>query len=366
MTSDKVRWGILSTAFIARKNWQAIHLSGNGVLVAVASRERSKAERFIRECQAAVPLDPPPRACDSYEALLAAPDIDAVYIPLPTGRREEWVVRAAAAGKHVVCEKPCATTAGRLRGLIAACRQNRVQFMDGVMFRHSGRFERMRAALHEEHVIGQIRRVTSAFSFRAPDNFFTSDIRAQPALEPLGCLGDLGWYCVQFSLWTAGWRQPRAVAGRMLSAHAPAPGAASVPTEFSGELIFDDHLSASFLCSFLADSQQWGHVSGTRGTLRVDDFVLPYAGGQISFETRRENFQAAGCDFRMQPECRKIVVAENGNGAPDAQEVALFRNFGAQVKSGSLNETWPAIALQTQTIIEAARSRPSATACRWH
>src|SRR4051812_24006554 len=110
----KLRWGILSTAQIARKNWSAIHHSGNGTVVAVASRDVARSRNFIAECQAHAPMQATPRALGSYEELLAAKDVDAVYIPLPTGLRKEWVLRAAAAGKHIVCEKPCAVSAADL------------------------------------------------------------------------------------------------------------------------------------------------------------------------------------------------------------------------------------------------------------
>ena len=137
-----VRWGILSTAEIARKNWRAIHNSGNGLVVAVASRDVEKARAFIADCQREAPFTPAPAAFDSYDALLASKDVEAVYLPLPTGLRKEWVLRAAEAGKHVVCEKPCATSLANLREMIDACRKHGVQFMDGVMFVHSARLER--------------------------------------------------------------------------------------------------------------------------------------------------------------------------------------------------------------------------------
>ena len=97
MNERLCRWGILGSAGIARKNWQAIRHSGNGRLVAVASRSREKAAAFIAEGQAQVPHDPVPEAVGGYAELLARPDIGAVYIPLPTGLRKEWVLAAAAA-----------------------------------------------------------------------------------------------------------------------------------------------------------------------------------------------------------------------------------------------------------------------------
>src|SRR5271170_5364629 len=118
---NKLRFGILGTADIARKNWKAIFHSGNCEIVAVASRDVERSRKFIAEGQAQVPFSTTPAAFGSYEELLASPDVDAVYIPLPTGLRKEWVMRAAAAGKHVICEKPCAVSAGDLEEMISAC-----------------------------------------------------------------------------------------------------------------------------------------------------------------------------------------------------------------------------------------------------
>src|SRR5579863_9653475 len=122
-----IRWGILGTAQIARKNWKAIRHSNNGVVAAVASRELERSRRFIAECQAEVPFAAPPQAVGSYAELLASREIDAVYVPLPTGIRKEWVVRAAEAGKHVVCEKPCAINDADLAEMLAVCQRHQVQ-----------------------------------------------------------------------------------------------------------------------------------------------------------------------------------------------------------------------------------------------
>jgi len=138
------RWGILGTANIARKNWQGIRNAPNATLTAVASRELQRARAYVHECQAHVPFDPPPEALGDYERLLAHEQVDAVYVPLPTGVRREWVLRAARAGKHVLCEKPCGINAGEVEEIVRVCRENNVQFMDGVMFMHSGRLDRLR------------------------------------------------------------------------------------------------------------------------------------------------------------------------------------------------------------------------------
>jgi predicted dehydrogenase len=355
MDKPQLRWGILGTSNIARKNWKAIWNSKNGHITVVASRDLQRSQHFIDECQAQAPFGTAPSALGSYEELLAAPDVDAVYMPLPTGIRGEWVKRAAEAGKHVVCEKPCATSVTELVEMLDTCRKNQVQFMDGVMFMHSRRLGRIREVLDDGKTVGPVRRITSAFSFRGEEEFFASNIRTQSDLEPDGCLGDLGWYCIRFALWAMNWTLPRQVIGRVLSEYKHQKSKAPVPTEFSGELFFEDGVSSSFYCSFITENEQWANVSGTRGSLRVPDFVLPFAGTRTSFETIRPVFDVQGCDFDMQPHYRRWVVEECSHSDSTAQESQMFHNFANQVRSGTLNPLWPQIALKTQQVMQACR-----------
>lgn len=353
MTDTKLRWGILSTAQIARKNWSAIRHSGNSTVVAVASRDVEKSRRFIADCQADAPMAAVPQAFGSYEELLVSKDVDAVYIPLPTALRKEWVLRAAAAGKHVVCEKPCGGTVADLREMLAACRQHQVQFIDGVMFMHSARLPKMRAVLNDGTSIGAIKRITSSFSFAAPPDFFAGNIRARSELEPLGCLGDLGWYNIRFALWAMNWQLPRRATGRFLT-ESTAPGSrAAVPSEFSGELFFDDGVTSSFYCSFITANEQTATISGTKGYLRVADFVVPFFGSQAAFEVNNTVLNTRDCDFNMEAHASRVAVSEYGNSHPTAQESNLFRNVAAQVRTGRLNESWLEMALQTQQVMEA-------------
>jgi predicted dehydrogenase len=347
-----VRWGILGAARIARKNWKAIRNSGNGLVTAIASRDPRRGRCLITECQRAAPFDCPPRVFDSYADLLASPEVDAVYLPLPTGLRKEWVLRAAAAGKHVLCEKPCARNATDLRAMLEACRRHRVQFMDGVMFVHSRRFERIRNLLDNGR-IGRNQRLSAHFSFRATESFLRRDIRMRSQLEPQGCLGDLGWYCVRFMLWAMRWQLPRAVAGRILSQRAGVGSAAPVPTGFAAELRFQGGVSAGFYCSFLAENQQVATISGTKGYLTIPDFVLPFRGNRLEFELFNPAFRQAGCDFEMTPHRRRVSVREHGNSHPTAQESRLFRHFNRQIRSGRLNTEWPDSACKTQLVLDA-------------
>ncbi len=353
MAAPLCRWGILGTASIARKNWQAIRNSGNSVLVAVASRDAARARQFIDECQSHVLLNPPPVACGSYEELLRREDVDAVYVPLPTGIRKEWVIRAAEAGKHVLCEKPCAVTSADLRTMLDACRRHRVQFMDGVMFMHSQRLPLMRQALDASEAVGTIRRIVSEFSFLAAEEFLAKNIRVSSELEPLGVLGDLGWYNIRFSLWAMKEQLPEQVTGRILGQHTRGDSRQPVPVEFSGELFFPGNASATFYCSFLTEKQQWAIVSGTRGSLQVADFVLPFFGCESAFEVRNPVFLVRGCDFNMEDHVRRFAVPEYSNSWSSSQEANLIRNFARLVLSGQPDPTWGDLALKTQLVLDA-------------
>jgi predicted dehydrogenase len=221
------------------------------------------------------------------------------------------------------------------------------------MFMHSRRLERIREVLDDGKTLGRIRRITSAFTFRAPEAFFDSNIRARSELEPCGCLGDLGWYCIRFALWAMNWKLPKHVTGHILSEFKHTGSQAVVPTEFSAELFFDGGVSSSFYCSFLTETEQWVILSGERGHLRVPDFVLPFSGAQIGFETGNPVFEAKGCDFEMQPHPRRWESNECSHSHATAQESRLFRHFGEHVQSETLNPLWPEIALKTQTVMQA-------------
>ena len=343
----KLRIGFLSTAGIGKKNWKAIFNSGNCAVAAVASRDVQKSRKFIDDCQHEFPFTETPRAFGSYEELLASPDVDAVYIPLPTGLRKEFVLHAAAAGKHILCEKPCAANVAELEEMLAACRKNSVQFLDGVMFMHSPRMEKVREVLNDAKSIGRIRRISSAFSFYPGEDFFHNNIRTDGALEPAGCLGDLGWYSIRFALWTLHWQLPKAVTGKILSQSSATNGRIPTPTELSGELFFDDGVSVEFYSSFLAAKQQWAFVSGQKGWLRLPDFVHPLNSYEPTFEVN-EKFLTVASDVKCPPNADPMM-----QGHATAQDARMWRNFANQIASEKLNDEWPLWALQTQKVLDA-------------
>lgn len=341
-----LRWGILGAANIARHNWKSIFNSGDAIVTAVAARDRARAEQFVRECEAQFPFAPAPAVLDGYEQVLASRDVDAVYVPLPTAVRKEWVVRAAQAGKHVLCEKPCAPDAAELREMIAACAANHVQFMDGVMFMHSPRLPAIRAVLDQPARVGALRRITSVFCFAGDETKFAENIRVQAGLEPAGCLGDLGWYCLRFSLFAQRWELPANATGRILSVARDGV----TPTQFSGELLWADGVSAGFYCSFVTEHQQWVTVSGSKGTLRVPDFVHPTNSFEPAFEINATT-HAVAAEPGVAVPAHPGALGEFGH--PTAQDTRMFRAFAAQVRSGRLNPEWPEIALKTQLVMDA-------------
>ena len=204
---------------------------------------------------------------------------------------------------------------------------------------------------------GQIRRIVSQFSFGAPPEFFQGNIRAHSGLEPLGCLGDLGWYCIRFTLCVLDGKLPARACGHLLASHGRPDSPAPVPTEFSAELFFPEGVSASLYCSFLAETQQWANVSGTKGFIHVPDFVLPHYGAEVGFEVSNPVFHVTGCDFNMEDHRRRVAVREYSNSAPNSQEANMFRNFAALALSGRADESWGAMVLKTHRCWMPAFSR---------
>lgn len=334
--TQPLRWGILSTARIIRRNWCGMRDSGAATLVALASRDLGKARQFIGEMQETAAWPDAPAPHGSYESLLASPEVDAVYIPLPTGVRKQWVLRAAEAGKHILCEKPCAVSSSDLREMIACCQANDVLFMDGVMFMHDPRFARLREILDDGESIGPVKRISSAFSFRGGDDFLTADIRGRVALEPAGCLGDLGWYCLRASLWAMRWQLPTRVSGRILATTTDAQGQSAI-TEFSGELDFPGGASSSFYCSFHSPNQKWLNISGSKGSLRVADFIAP--------EVQNDSDWELGFERQARP-------GETGI----TNDARMFATFAAAANDLAERAAWAEISLKTQLVQDACEA----------
>lgn len=359
MSASKCRWGFLGAAAIARKNWKAIEVSGNGRVAAVASRSIDRARDFIAECSAEVPPCGDVVAYGSYEELIASDDIDAIYIPLPTGIRKSWVIKAAQAGKHVLCEKPVAVNSADCQEMIDACNAAGVQFMDGVMFDHSARLAGIRESLSCDSGFGQLRRISTHFSFCGDESFAKSNIRADSVLEPHGCLGDLGWYCIRFTLWVMQDQLPTHVSSRILSTIRSDDGT-EVPSEMSAELWFDGDVTATFFCSFLTSNQQTALVSGTNGYVAMDDFVLPFYDAELKWTENAHLLEIDNCRWNFGAHRTPKSVHEYAGGESNSQEVNMVRRLSEIVSDGKLDARFPDIAIKTQQILDACRKSAAA------
>lgn len=268
MDKRRLRWGVLSTANIGRVAVNpAIQASGNGALVAVASRDEGRALGFATAHGI-------PRHYGSYDALLADPDVDAVYVPLPNSLHAPWTIRAAERGKHVLCEKPLALTAAECREMQRAADANGVILMEAFMYRFHPRTA-LAVSLARSGTLGAVRAIRSAFTFRLtkPDN-----IRLDAALGG-GALMDVGCYCVNVSRTVAG-AEPVEVQA-WATWHA-----SGVDTELSGALRFASGLVAHFDCALTLERREVYEVAGTDASLTVDSGFLPGLGDVAIVERR--------------------------------------------------------------------------------
>jgi predicted dehydrogenase len=260
MPEGKLRWGILSTANIARAAViPAIRASSNGDVRAVASRSLERAYAFASDLGI-------PQSYGSYEALLAADDVDAVYIGLPNSLHCEWTVKAAEAGKHVLCEKPLGATSVECDEMDRAARNRGVVLMEAFMYRFHPRTEKV-VKLVGDGVIGPLRAIQSTFTFRLRRS---DDIRLQKDLAG-GALMDVGCYCVNLSRTLA--------AAEPVEVQAFAIWASSgVDSQMAGTLRFESGLLAQFDCALTLERRESYQAVGPDGHLSVGSAFLPGVG----------------------------------------------------------------------------------------
>ena len=256
-----LRWGILSTANISGK----LLASGRGTFAAVASRAGDRAEAFAREHAIA-------RWHDSYEALLADPEIDAVYIPLPNALHVEWSIRALRAGKHVLCEKPMSRRPEEVeRAFDVAEREGRV-LAEAFMWRHHPQIGRARELI-ADGAIGGLRLIRASFAFRA----HPGDIRLRPDLDG-GGLMDVGCYCVSGCRALAGGEPERVQAEQVT-------GGAGVDVVLVATLRFPGDVLATIDCGLALAARDELEAVGDEGSLFLDD---PWHGRDAVIEVRRD------------------------------------------------------------------------------
>ncbi|MEO8676675.1 MAG: Gfo/Idh/MocA family oxidoreductase [Casimicrobiaceae bacterium] len=248
-----LRIGVLGAARIARLFVEAVRTSPKVVVSAVASRDAERAAAFARETGIE-------HVHSTYDALLADRDIDAVYVPLPNNLHAEWSIRAADAGKHVLCEKPLAASASEARAMFDAAARNNVYLVEAYPYRAQPQTLKLLELL-AAGTIGRIQLVQAAFGFPLAD---ASNIRFNPDLAG-GALMDAGSYPVSLV---------RAVTGMLPQrVHAMSRwGASGVDTTTMATLEYADGLLAQISCSFTTARHRHAFVAGDAGSIATTYF----------------------------------------------------------------------------------------------
>jgi predicted dehydrogenase len=250
--STKVRFGVLSTANIGlKKVIPALQLGEHTTVTAIASRDRAKA----REAAKALDI---PTAYGSYEELLADPNIDAIYNPLPNQLHVPWTTRAAEAGKHVLCEKPLSMNVAEARTLLDVRARTGVKISEAFMIRSFHQWLRLRQLLSEDRV-GETRAVNAHFSY-----FNTNPANIRNRVETGGGgVYDIGCYCVHSSRYAFGQEPVRVIATLDRDPQLGTDRLASAILEFPAG-------HAIFTCSTQLIPYQRVHVLGTRGRIELE------------------------------------------------------------------------------------------------
>src|SRR6266849_222804 len=248
---NAVKWGIISTADINRKVIPGAHASPKVELVAVASRDKARADEYAKTWEIE-------RAYGSYEALLADPEIDAVYISLPNTLHCDWSIKALEAGKHVLCEKPLSRHTEQVVAAFDAADRTGRLLSEAFMYRHNPQTKRAKE-LVDEGAIGELRLVRSAFSYSLYDE---DNIRLRTDVEG-GALMDVGCYTVSGSRLFGG--EPQHVYGEAWF------GPSGTDWVLGGTLRFPGDVIALFDCGTAMTNRDELEAIGSEGSLFLDD-----------------------------------------------------------------------------------------------
>jgi len=250
---EKIRWGLLSTANINDALIEPIRQAGRSELVAVASRSLAKAQVYAQEKGI-------PKAHGSYEDLLADPNVDVIYNSLPNTLHCEWTVKAAEAGKHVLCEKPITPTLPELDQIEAAAKANNVTVFEAFMYLHHPQTLQVKDMIQSGQ-LGDLQLINSWFAYYLPPED-SDNIRLNPNLAG-GSLWDVGVY-------------PNSLAIVMANAGAPVEiwaeqikGETGVDVSMIGQMKFDNGVVAQISCGFRSPFREGVHIIGDQGIIHI-------------------------------------------------------------------------------------------------
>ncbi len=329
MTQRVVRIGVLGAANIARQFIAAVADSSLVKVTAVASRDVAKGKAFASEVGAG-------RTCGSYEELLKDPGIDAVYVPLPNGLHAEWSIRAAEAGKHVLCEKPFSVTAEEAKAMFAAARAHNVHVVEAYPYMAQPQTLKLRELLREG-AIGEVRHIQAAFGFTVAG---ANNIRMVAALGG-GALLDAGSYPVSLVRIVAGERPARAYASVQWFS-------AGLDKTVAATLEFPSGKVAQVFCSFVTASHRHAIIGGENGAIMTNYFNHAPPSGKLSLQVKRGREATAPYETLELP-------GLNGFRA-EAESFAHLAAGRPELWSGATPEETMDIMLTLDAIAESARS----------
>jgi predicted dehydrogenase len=258
MPAQTLRWGLLSTARINKALITPLQISKRNRLLAVASRSRDKAEAYAREKKIE-------RAYGSYTDLLADPEIDVIYNPLPNHLHAEWTIKAVEAGKHVLCEKPLALSMDEVNGMAAAAKKHGRVVAEAFMYRSHPKTLKVKEIV-DSGELGRVKIVRGSFTFLMTN---PNDYRWQPEMGG-GGLWDIGCYPLSYTRTVLG-AEPLEVFGWQVT------GPTGVDEVFTAQLHFPGDIYAQFDCSVKIPYHTFMEIVGDEGTLNVPNPFNPGA-----------------------------------------------------------------------------------------
>jgi predicted dehydrogenase len=321
-----LRWGVVGTGGIANAMAGMIKLAEGAELAAVSSRRMETAQEYARRHGVAASFD-------SWADMSASDKVDAIYVATPTSVKEEICIAAASNGKHVLCEKPLASQASTKR-IIAACRQHDVAFMDGTHFVHHPRTLDIKARRDER--LGDPWSVASAFQFNLKDR---GNIRFNTELEPMGAIGDAGWYNMRAAV---EYLPPEAELVQ-ISAYLRRDPQTGAAISGSGVLQFSNGASSTWNCGFDSGAVVMDlRIAGPRGVITIDNFLSQDADGSASFLYK-------GGGWGPSATRETITIPSNKPGA-----ALMFEDLGHAARDAGQREQWMRASEKTQAWLDAA------------
>jgi predicted dehydrogenase len=255
-TNKTLNWGLLSTARINNALIPPLRASKRNRLLAVASRSQEHAEAYAREKKIS-------RAHGSYEALLADPEIDVIYNPLPNHLHAEWTIKAVEAGKHVLCEKPLALSVQEVDAIRAAARTHGRLVAEAFMYRHHPQTLKVQE-LVKNGSFGTVKLIRGSFSFMLTRQ---GDVRLDPAMGG-GSIWDVGCYPISYARSALG-QNPLEVFGQQVT------GPTGIDETFAGQMRFANDVLMQFDCSFVIPFHAFMEIVGSEGNLNIPSPFKP-------------------------------------------------------------------------------------------